>query len=329
MVEESSSERVNMNKKQQVAAGKITLSMLIDISTPGAIFLSAIAPAVFGFILALETGEPISVPLLITLLLIPTLFNASINLINDYFDYVRGNDTHENIFGETDSPLAFNQVKNPKPVFWIGLLCLLLGGLLGIYVIYKAGYVPLIIGIIGAIAVLTYSGGKFSVSHLPIGEPVAGFVMGGLIPLGVFTSLTGILDWTVLIKSIPMMLIVSQFMLVNNTCDIERDKIAGRRTLPIVLGRKKTHGVAAGFTALWVLSMFFSAFFWYPLANPIILIMIFILRKRLKTIYTGPRLSSTKIQDVWNMVVVATAIGIWYPIAVLIHILIIKLLSVQ
>ena len=329
MVEESSSERVNMNKKQQVAAGKITLSMLIDISTPGAIFLSAIAPAVFGFILALETGEPISVPLLITLLLIPTLFNASINLINDYFDYVRGNDTHENIFGETDSPLAFNQVKNPKPVFWIGLLCLLLGGLLGIYVIYKAGYVPLIIGIIGAIAVLTYSGGKFSVSHLPIGEPVAGFVMGGLIPLGVFTSLTGILDWTVLIKSIPMMLIVSQFMLVNNTCDIERDKIVGRRTLPIVLGREKIHGVAAGFTALWVLSMVFSAFFWYPLASPIILIMIFILRKRFKTIYTGPRLSSTKIQDVWNMVVVATAIGIWYPIAVLIHILIIKLLSVQ
>ena len=329
MVEESSSERVNMNEKQQVATGKLSLSMLIDISTPGAIFLSAIAPAVFGFILALETGVPISVPLLITLLLIPALFNASINLINDYFDYVRGNDTNENIFGETDSPLAFNQVKNPKPVFWIGLLCLLIGGLLGIYVIYKAGFVPLVIGIIGAIAVLTYSGGKYSVSHLPIGEPVAGFVMGGLIPLGVFTSLTGILDLIVLIKSIPMMLIVAQFMLVNNTCDIERDKIAGRRTLPIVLGRKKIHAVAAGFTALWVLSMLFSTIFWYPIAAPVILIMIFILRKRLITIYTGPRLSSTKIQDVWNMVVVATAIGIWYPIAVLIHILIIKLLSMQ
>ncbi len=327
MVEESSSERVNMNKKQQVATGKLTLSMLIDISTPGAIFLSAIAPAVFGFILALETGVQISIPLLIILLLIPALFNASINLINDYFDYVRGNDTNENIFGETDSPLAFNQVKNPKPVFWIGLLCLLVGGLLGIYVIYKTGYIPLIIGIVGAIAVLTYSGGKFSVSHLPIGEPVAGFVMGGLIPLGVFTSLTGILDWTVLIKSIPMMMIVSQFMLVNNTCDIERDHIVGRRTLPIVLGRDKIHYVAALFTVLWVASMIFSSFFWYPIAAPIIIIMIILLRKRLKIIYTGPRLSSTKIPDVLNMVIVATAIGICYPISVLIHILIIKFLS--
>lgn len=327
MVEESSSERVNMNKKQQVATGKLTLSMLIDISTPGAIFLSAIAPAVFGFILALETGVQISIPLLIILLLIPALFNASINLINDYFDYVRGNDTNENIFGEIDSPLAFNQVKNPKPVFWIGLLCLLVGGLLGIYVIYKTGYIPLIIGIVGAIAVLTYSGGKFSVSHLPIGEPVAGFVMGGLIPLGVFTSLTGILDWTVLIKSIPMMMIVSQFMLVNNTCDIERDHIVGRRTLPIVLGRDKIHYVAALFTVLWVASMIFSSFFWYPIAAPIIIIMIILLRKRLKIIYTGPRLSSTKIPDVLNMVIVATAIGICYPISVLIHILVIKFLS--
>ena len=151
--------------------------------------------------------------------------------------------------------------------------------------------------------------------------------MGGLIPLGVFTSLTGILDWTVLIKSIPMMMIVSQFMLVNNTCDIERDHIVGRRTLPIVLGRDKIHYVAALFTVLWVASMIFSSFFWYPIAAPIIIIMIILLRKRLKIIYTGPRLSSTKIPDVLNMVIVATAIGICYPISVLIHILIIKFLS--
>lgn len=318
-----------MAKEQQTASGKLTLAIIIDCCTPGAIFLSALAPAVLGLFFAIETGVSLSIPLVIFSLLIPVLFNASINLINDYFDYIRGNDTSENIFGETDSPLAFNKISNPNPIFWIGLLCLAVGTFLGLFIIYTVGYKPAIIGIIGAIAVLTYSGGKYSVSHLPVGEPVAGFVMGGLIPLGVFASLTGIIDLTILIKSIPMMLIVSQFMLVNNTCDIERDKIVGRRTLPIILGRDKIHIVAAIFTFIWILSMLFSSIFWYYFGCPIIILMIILLRKRFVTIYTGSRLSSTKIPDVLNMVVVATAVGICYPISILIHILIIKLLSVQ
>ena len=329
MAREFSSARANMTKEQQTASGKLTLAIIIDCCTPGAIFLSALAPAVLGLFFAIETGVSLSIPLVIFSLLIPVLFNASINLINDYFDYVQGNDTKDNIFGETDSPLAFNQIKNPKPIFWIGLLCLIIGGFFGIYIIYKTNFIPLIIGIIGAISVLTYSGGKFSVSYLPIGEIVAGFVMGGLISLGVFVSLTGYIDWTILIKSIPMMLIVSQFMLVNNTCDIERDKIVGRRTLPIVLGRDKIHSVAALFTLIWIISLLFSSIFWYYFGCPIVIIMIILLRKRFVTIYTGLRLSSTKIPDVLNMVVVATAVGICYPISILIHILIIKLLAVQ
>ena len=35
------------------------------------------------------------------------------------------------------------------------------------------------------------------------------------------------------------LLVVSQFMLENNTCDMERDYAAGRRTLPMYLGRTR------------------------------------------------------------------------------------------
>lgn len=315
-----------MKGEQQVATGKLTLPILIDCCTPGAIWLSALAPAVLGVFLAMETGVSLSVPLVAVVLLIPVLFNASINLINDYYDYIQGNDTNENIFGETDAPLAYNKIENPKPVLWTGFLCLLVGGLLGIYVITQAGFTPLIIGAIGAISVLTYSGWKSSVSYLPIGELVAGIVMGGLIPLGVYTSLTGQIDWFILYKSIPMMLIVSQFMLVNNTCDMERDSAVGRRTLSIVLGRKHIHKVAALFTFTWIIVMLHVSIFWYTIGSPIIIIMILALRKRFVKIYTGQRLRETKIEDVLNMVIVATSIGILYPISSLVHILIMKLL---
>lgn len=315
-----------MSREQQSTVGKLNLSMLINISTPGAIFLSALAPAVLGVFLSMETGVPLSVPLVAIVIIIPCLFNASINLINDYYDYIQGNDTHENIFGEVDAPLAFNKIQNPKPALWAGLLCLLVGGLLGIYVIYESGYVPLIIGAIGGISVLTYSGWKQSVSYLPIGEVVAGFVMGGLITLGVYTSLTQQIDWIILYKSIPMMLIVSQFMLVNNTCDLERDKAVGRKTLPIVIGREKAHTVAAIFTWAWILIMLHVTIYWYTLGSPIVIFMLITLRRRFHTIYTGPRLTSTKIPDVWNMVVSATGVAVCYPIAILVHILLIKLM---
>ena len=315
-----------MQGEQQAAAGRLTLSILIDCCTPGAIWLSALAPAVLGVFLAMETGVSLSVPLVAVVLLIPVLFNASINLINDYYDYIQGNDTNENIFGETDAPLAYNKIDNPKPVLWVGFLCLLVGGLLGIYVVIQAGLTPLIIGVIGAISVLTYSGWKNSVSYLPIGEPVAGFVMGGLIPLGVYSTLTGQIDWMLLYKCIPMMLIVSQFMLVNNTCDMERDTAVGRRTLSIVIGRQHIHKVAAIFTFVWIFTMLHVSIFWYTIGSPIIIIMIIALRKHFVKIYTGQRLRKTKIEDVLNMVIVATAVGILYPLSILVHIFIMKLL---
>lgn len=315
-----------MQGEQQAATGKLTLSILIDCCTPGAIWLSALAPAVLGVFFAMETGVSLQVPLVAVVLLIPVLFNASINLINDYYDYIQGNDTNENIFGETDAPLAYNKIENPKPVLWAGFLCLLVGGLLGLYVISQAGFKPLIIGAIGAISVLTYSGWKNSVSYLPIGELVAGFVMGGLIPLGVYTSLTGQIDWSLLYKSIPMMLIVSQFMLVNNTCDMERDSAVGRRTLSIVIGRQHIHKVAAIFTFVWIITMLHISIVWYTIGSPIIILMIFLFRRKFAKIYTGQRTKETKIEDVWNMVQVATMVGILYPISILIHILVMKLL---
>lgn len=315
-----------MGGEQQAATGKLTLSVMIDCSTPGAIWLNALAPAVLGVFFAMETGVLLSVPLVAVVILIPILFNASINLINDYYDYVQGNDTNENIYGEGDAPLAFNKITNPRPVLYVGLACLLFGGLLGIYIIFQSGFVPLIIGCIGVIAILTYSGWKTSVSYLPISELVSGFVMGGLIPLGVYASLTGQIDWLILYKCIPMMLIVSQFMLVNNTCDMERDKNVGRKTLSIVIGRKNAHKVAALFTFIWIFTMLHVSIFWYTIGCPIIIAMIIVHRKKFTKIYTGQRLKETKIEDVWNMVQVATSVAIFYPISILVHILVMKLL---
>lgn len=295
--------------------------MMLAMINPGAIIISALAPAITGVILALEVQGRLSFLMTLIVVAIPVLFNASVNLLNDYYDFIRGNDTKDNITDEIDAPLAYHNVDNPKPVLILGFGCLLAGIILGIYVILQSGYIPLIIGSIGVLTVLAYSAGKLPLSHLPVGELVAGFVMGGLIPLGVYSAFTGEADLAVLYKSIPNMIIVSQLMLLNNTCDIERDIEAGRKTLPIILGREKAKRLCTILTVLWILQILHVVFVWYPIGSPLMIIMLLLCRKSFLAICRGERSGNSKNTDALALAGAALAVAVCYPLTLLIHIL--------
>ena len=307
--------------QQKVPAKKITLPIAIDAMTIPAVLLSATAPALVGILLSIERVGHISPLLTICLLLIPTLMNAAVNILNDYFDYISGNDTNENIAYESDAPFAYHQVENPKPAFWIGIGLFLLAGMMGIYVIAEAGILPAVIGAAGAIIALTYSGSKFATSYLPIGEPLAGFTMGGLIPLGVYIALTGEMDWLVLYKTIPMMLIVTQFMLLNNTCDMDRDSFAGRKTLPILIGRQKAQKVANALSVIWVLQLLHVVLVWYTYGIIIIVGMLAIIWKNYRLTFKIKRSSETKIPAIMALVPVTMGIAVAYPLAIAVQLL--------
>ena len=114
------------------------------------------------------------------------------------------------------------------------------GAVLGLVSCMGSGLVPLIIGITGCVVILIYSGGPIPVSYLPIGEIVSGVVMGGLIPLGIAGCADGKIHWQLLLYSLPMIAGIALIMMSNNGSDIEKDRKAGRRTLPTCIGRART-----------------------------------------------------------------------------------------
>lgn len=302
-----------------VPDGKLTLRILVGMTTPGAIFLSAFAPAVLGVLLAVEQGAALP-PLLVTCLLaIPCLLNASVNVLNDYFDYVSGNDTPENVVSEADGPLAYHRVIDPRPAYWIGLALFGLAAALGIYVILQTGWKPALIGVIGGLATLTYSGSKMATSYLPIGEPLAGFVLGGLVPLGVYTALTGYADGIVLYKAIPMMLIVTQFMMENNTCDLERDWAAGRKTLPILIGARRAMFLAWGLNILWVVQMLHVVQTWYPKGLPVFLVVMAMTAKPYLATFWEERTTANKTPATLALAKTALGVAVGYPLAIAMH----------
>ena len=213
---------------------RLTAKMALNLAAPHT-WPAAIMPTLIA-VCAASLVSKVSVTMAVVLLVIVVLMQSAVNTFNDYYDYVKGADSDQDNVDPSDAVLVYNDI-DPKSALRLALLFLAGAFVLGIYAIVKAGIVPLVIAFVGALFVVLYSAGKSPISYLPLGEIVSGVVMGGLIPLAVYQVLTGILDFSVLLLSVPTIIGVGLIMFTNNTCDIERDVPSGRKTLPVLLGR--------------------------------------------------------------------------------------------
>ena len=212
----------------------MTPRMALNLAAPHT-WPASIMPALIASCASTRVG-PLSVSMTLMLLIIVVLMQSAVNTFNDYYDYVKGTDSDEDNVDPSDAVLVYNNV-NPRSALFLAIGFLAMAFLLGLYAIMKAGFAPLVIALIGALVVVLYSAGKSPISYLPLGEAVSGIVMGALIPLAVYQVLTGVLDFSMLLVGVPTVIGIGLIMFTNNTCDIERDIPAGRKTLPVLLGR--------------------------------------------------------------------------------------------
>ena len=222
------------SSKDQRPYERFTLKMAVELAAPHT-WPASILPVLVATSCAVVHSPALDVLMVCALLAICILMQASVNTFNDYYDFVKGADSEEDNVDVTDAVLVYNHI-NPASALRLAVGLLVAAFAIGVYVIYCAGWIPLVLGITGAVIVVSYSAGKTPISYLPIGEVVSGFVMGGLIPLACYQVLTGELDFVVLVWSIPTIIGIGLIMMTNNTCDIEKDIEVSRRTLPTLLG---------------------------------------------------------------------------------------------
>lgn len=220
---------------------------------------ASIFPVLVALALAVSAGGAggsghISGLMACVLLLISVCMQSAVNTVNDYFDYAKGTDTKENQADPTDAVLVYNNV-NANHALLFAIALVVAAFLMGIYVIWIAGWIPLAIAVVGAIIIFLYSGGKTPISYLPIGEVVSGFTMGGLITLASYQALTLQFSWMVLLYAVPLMLGIALIMFTNNGCDIDKDLLAHRKTLPVLLGYNRTVAAYHGVIYAWVASI--------------------------------------------------------------------------
>lgn len=224
---------------------------IINLAAPSS-WAASVLPSVLALVLAYKKTLSLDLPLAVCLFFTAILMQSSVNALNDYMDFIKGTDSLENSPDASDAVIVYGL--SPKTARNTGIIFLVLAFAIGSYSVLRCGFVPLVIGLIGALVIVCYSSGKLPISYLPIGELVSGFVMGGLITLAGYYMQTKELDYLVLLKAVPIIMGIGMIMFSNNGCDIEKDIPVGRHTLPCLLGRKKTDILYRVFLIIWLFS---------------------------------------------------------------------------
>ena len=275
---------------------------------------AAIMPALVALAAASVNGA-ISVTMSLSLLVIVVLMQSSVNTFNDYYDYVKGSDSAEDNVDPSDAVLVYNNV-DPKSALKLAIGFLAAAFLLGIYAVVKAGIAPLVIALVGAVFVVLYSAGKSPISYLPLGEVVSGVVMGGLIPLAVYQVLTGILDFKMMLISIPTIIGVGLIMFTNNTCDIERDMPSGRKTLPVLLGRDRSITWYRIALIVWICAIVVNVIAFYTPGLLVIPFMILAAYPLVKALFANSFTPDRRLQAMPQILSVNVVLGAFYAAAI-------------
>jgi len=165
------------------------------------------------------------------------LAHISVDVLNEYFDYRSGVDlkTQRTPFSGGSGALPQGLI-TPRQALWLGVGALIAIVPIGIYFIVDKGWelAPLLV-VAAALIVL------YTPYILKMGWPewAPGMGMGSLPVLGAFFIQAGEYTLPAIIASIPSGILVHNLLLLNEFPDVEADKCANRRTLPIVAGKKK------------------------------------------------------------------------------------------
>ena len=257
--------------------------LFIRASRPFSLTASVI-PVTIGGILALnEPGFSFTYLLLSIAAII--FLQASVNLLNDHDDFINHVDTKDS---HGSSGVIIEGLLTLKEVYVSGILLLILGCLIGLFLSYERGVAVLILGIIGAVCGYFYTGKPLTLKYRGLGAPIVFIIFGPLMTLGgYYLQMQEFTIQSVLI-SIPTALLTTAILHANDIRDINDDKKAGIKTLSIFIGYKKAQLVYSSLIILSYVSLIMMIIYKYvPYLSLICLLTVPVAIKNINKLITS------------------------------------------
>lgn len=169
--------------------------------------------------------------------------HASVDLLNDYWDFKRKIDTEtkRTKFSGGTGVLPEGLLQ-PSEVYKAGLAFLILGAIIGGYFIFLNGITIAIILAFAIISIYFYS---TKIVNSGLGEVFVA-IKGTMIVLGTYFVQTSQIVIEPILGGVVLGVLSSMILFVNSFPDFEADRASGRKTLVIVLGKKRAT------SALWI-----------------------------------------------------------------------------
>jgi len=161
------------------------------------------------------------------------LLHSGANLVNDYYDYLRGIDK-TNPFGP--GGLIQQGLIVPATVLTAGLIALGLGSMIGLVLAFSTSPLLLLLGLIGLCAAFFYSATLRALSSLALGELLAFCIFGPLITLGAYIVQTHYASNVILPYGCSLGLLAAATIQINDMRDSEGDLHAEKHTFANLLG---------------------------------------------------------------------------------------------
>lgn len=175
------------------------------------------------------------------------LIQVGTNFANDYSDFHRGADTHERL-----GPTRVTQAGLLTPIQVARAIAVTFAAavLVGAYLVWVGGWPIVGIGVASILCALAYTGGPWPYGYHGLGD-VFVFIFFGLVAVGGSAYLqTGGVSTLALIAAVPIGLLITNILVVNNLRDLPTDRAAGKRTLAVRIGDQATRWQYALFVVI-------------------------------------------------------------------------------
>ncbi|NTW62906.1 MAG: 1,4-dihydroxy-2-naphthoate polyprenyltransferase [Chlorobiaceae bacterium] len=189
-------------------------------------------PVLLGSALAAADGRFMLLSALIALFCALGIQIAT-NFINEIYDFRKGADTAQRL-GPTRTVAA--GIISEKTMIRVSASLLGVVFLMGLVLVYTAGWPILLVGVLSMLFAWAYTGGPYPIAYSGLGD-VFVFVFFGLVATGgtYYVQALSLHPAILLAAAAPGAFSVN-ILLVNNIRDIDTDRTVGKMTLPARIG---------------------------------------------------------------------------------------------
>lgn len=166
------------------------------------------------------------------------------NYANDYSDGIRGTDDPGRRVGP--ARLVGSGLRSPQAVRRAALAAFGVAGLAGLALAVAVGPELLVVGAAAMAAGWFYTGGRRPYGYAGFGEVFVFVFFGVVATAGSAYVHTGELTALALVASVPVGLLATALLVLNNLRDIPGDAAVGKRTVAVRLGDQRTRLLYVG-----------------------------------------------------------------------------------